>query len=253
MRAYVCVYRHSTPSPRERQQTEQTAAGHPLLLRYLESYDEPGSVLDWGDDPSFFAASELLGDVRRATWGVCRRDVRASLGPGDFVVFVCGRQDGRSWEYFFVGVATLGQPLTRELIWSDDQYEVHRGFFNVLARSTPTGLEQHEYNHRFHDDWRKRCNAPYWVFDLDDTRLEISSPVSLAGYRGEPGQIERWETGDERVAELRSLLLRGARPTRGLRSTNLQRAHPKLNLSAGYPSDVDLRQLRSRLIAMLDT
>jgi len=100
MRAYVCTYRHSSPSPRDRRQTEEAAAALPLLRTYLDQYDKLGSVLDWGDDPSFFAASELLGDVRRATWGVCRRDVRASLGPGDFVVFICGRQDKRFWEYY---------------------------------------------------------------------------------------------------------------------------------------------------------
>jgi hypothetical protein len=37
-----------------------------------------------------------------------------------------------------------------------------------------------------------------------------------------------------------------------LRTTNPQRAHPKLNLSGAYPSDVGLNRLRARLIAMVD-
>lgn len=74
----------------------------------LEVYFEPDSFCDWGDDPSFFAAKELLGSQRRATWSGCRRAVRELLDPGDYVVFVCGRHSGkrpRSWGYFLVGLA----------------------------------------------------------------------------------------------------------------------------------------------------
>jgi len=232
MRAYVCVYRHTAPSPKARRQTDEAAATHPLLQRYLERYDAPGSVLDWGDDPAFFAASELLGDVQQATWGVCRRDVRASLSTGDFVVFICGRQDGRLWEYFYVGVATLSQPLTREQIWSDDRYEVYRHFFNVLARSDQDGLKQYEHIYKYHEDWLKRCSGPYWLFDPDGTRFDLRNPLHIATYQGETGQIERWRDADERAYELRSLLLRGAKSTRGLRTTHPQRPHPKLNREA---------------------
>jgi len=83
------------------------------------------------------------------------------LAPGDYVVFVCGKQPlQRRWEYFFTGVATLSRPLTREQIWNDDTLAVYRTFLNVLARASPSGLKQYESIRPFHDDWRNRCTAP---------------------------------------------------------------------------------------------
>jgi len=63
MHAYVCVYQHPSPGRSDRAQTEAAAESDPLLGRYLDAYDADGSCLDWGDDPSFFCASELLGDL----------------------------------------------------------------------------------------------------------------------------------------------------------------------------------------------
>lgn len=81
MRAYVCVYRHPIPRPIDRRRTEKTAAADQFLRRYLDLYDRADHFYDWGDDPSFYSAIETLGEVRRATWGVCRRDVRSWLAP----------------------------------------------------------------------------------------------------------------------------------------------------------------------------
>lgn len=207
-------------------------------------------MLDWGDDPSFFAASTLLGDVRRATWGVCRRDVRACLSPGDFVVFVCARADNPPvWDYHFVGVATLGYRLTRDDVWSVHRYARYRDFLNIIARPRAGGgLKQHEWVHPFHADWLARCSAPYWLFDPDDTVLNLDSPILLATYRGQARSIETWHTHDGRVGELRSLLLRGAPETRGLRSVNAQQPHAKLNLKRGYTTDSALSDLRKVLL-----
>ena len=77
MNAYVCTYRKITPPPADLKRTEQAAAKDPLLRKFLEGYE--ASCFDWGDDPSFFAAKYRLGDVRRASWGVCRRDVRGDM------------------------------------------------------------------------------------------------------------------------------------------------------------------------------
>lgn len=129
MRAYVCVYRHPVPRPIDRRRTETTAADNPLLRRYLDLYDRADCFYDWGDDPSFFSAVDILGDVRRTTWGVRRRDVRSWLSTGDYVVFVCARESAtRVWEYFYVGVATMGQALTREEIWSKRAFISYRRF-----------------------------------------------------------------------------------------------------------------------------
>ena len=62
------------PSVREWRLTKPLADSDPLLSRFLNGYRE--NFWDWGDDPSFFAAEHRLGDVRRASWGVCRADVR---------------------------------------------------------------------------------------------------------------------------------------------------------------------------------
>lgn len=76
MKAYICTYRqpHMDPSVREWRLTKPLADNDPLLSRFLNGYRE--NFWDWGDDPSFFAAEHRLGDVRRASWGVCRADVR---------------------------------------------------------------------------------------------------------------------------------------------------------------------------------
>ncbi|HEY4896302.1 MAG TPA: hypothetical protein VII01_09445 [Solirubrobacteraceae bacterium] len=255
MKAYLCVYRHLRPPDRDLARTEEAASGNPALRRYLDAYGHGDSFYDWGDDPSFFAASEFLGDARNATWGVCRPDVRAALSTGDYVVFVCGKQPpryARAWEYYFVSVATLGEGLSRETIWSDDRYSVYRRFFNVLARVDGSGLTQHEFVHRFHDNWRERARAAYWLFDANHTGLNLTSPLLLATYDGEPGQIERWHMSGDRVRDLHSMLLRGARPSRGLRSTNIWQPHPKLNLSNGYRTDGELRDLRTKLLELVE-
>jgi hypothetical protein len=82
-RAYLCVYRHPMPKPRERQRTAEVADDNPLLRRYLDVYDT--SYYDWGDAPGFFAATELLGKpaLRDVGWPpASRRSNRAGRGFG---------------------------------------------------------------------------------------------------------------------------------------------------------------------------
>ncbi len=64
MRAYACVYRHPTPTPGERRLTELESNDSPLLARYLECYKQTDCFYDRGDDPSFFAATEILGNPK---------------------------------------------------------------------------------------------------------------------------------------------------------------------------------------------
>ena len=40
-----------------------------MLRRFLDRYDEPDCFDDWGDDPSFFSAVDILGSADEATWG----------------------------------------------------------------------------------------------------------------------------------------------------------------------------------------
>src|SRR6185436_10728065 len=99
------------------------------LNRFLEEYRSPSSYLDWGDDPAFFCARHHFGDVRSASWGVCRRDVRASLYEGDFVAFFCARQSDtqtRHWDYYYIGVGTVSRRCSRADIWTDEQLVSYR-------------------------------------------------------------------------------------------------------------------------------
>ena len=122
MKAYVCVYLHPVPHRREFLLTQQAAADHPMLQRYLDGYEREDCFYDWGDDPSFFCASEVLGSSNGATWGVCRRDVRAAVSRGDVIAFFCGREQPPGyWQYFYVGVGTVGSLLDRERIWAQEE------------------------------------------------------------------------------------------------------------------------------------
>jgi len=252
MKAYACVYRHPDPPRRDRLRTEQKAERNAMLRKYLNAYDREDCWYDWGDDPSFFVATEVLGSPNRATWGVCRRDVRASLAVGDFVVFFCGRQAGRGhWEYYYVGVGTVGARLSRELIWTDDRYLDYRGFFNILARPVNGVLAQKETIHEFHDDWANRCTAPYVVFDPDRSRFNLTDPVHVASYIRDRDSVEAWRTGDDRVVRIEKLVLPDPPRTRGLRSVNLQVAHPKMNLDSQARRAGGHEKLREELIMLV--
>jgi hypothetical protein len=249
VKAYACVYRHSTPSARDRRLTAEAARSSPLLQKYLDRYDAPDCFDDWGDDPSFFAATEMLGSPNRATWGVCRRDVRTAMSPGSFVVFFCGREDepGR-WHYFYVGVGSVGQLLDRYALWSDDTFERYRHFFNVLARPVGGILQQHETIHRYHPDWEARALAPYIVFDPRGTSFNLKTPLHVASYDRRANAIEVWREEDERVREIGELILPSPPTRRGLRSTNVQRAHPKMNLAKQAERAGGFGVLRAQLL-----
>ena len=190
---------------------------------------------------------------------VCRPDVRSWVSTGDYIVFVCGRESApRVWEYYYAGVATMGQPLTHEQIWSDPRFGIYRRFLNVLARIGPDGREEQlEYIHEFHDNWEHRISAPYWLFDPSLTALDLNAPLHIATYdgreyRGPKGGLEVWRDANPRVRRLRSLLLRDVPSTRGLRIAATQRAHSSpVSLGRAYPTDAALSTLRDSLISMV--
>ncbi len=63
MKAYVCVYRHPIPDPNDWHDTQEAAASNGTLRQFLDVYNDNNCYYDSGDDPSFFAARTLLGDV----------------------------------------------------------------------------------------------------------------------------------------------------------------------------------------------
>lgn len=225
---------------------QRSAGRNPLLAEYLVDYQQPGSVLDWGDDPGFFCADHQFGDPSRASWGVCRPDVRSRLMPGDYVVFFCAVQDLPQWHYFWVGVATMERGVSRQQLWSDPACTPYRSFFNTLAVARAGQLVNCEVFAE-HTDWARRCSAPYWLFDKSLSAINTRTPQHVATYSGTRGTVETWRSReDARVRRLSSVLFPvGAR--RQLRTTNLQRAHPPINIAQQIPG-VDLGAVRQELL-----
>ena len=60
---YVCVYRRRVPTPSEWRKSVKLARSDKRLARFLDEYWRCDSFYNWGDDPSFFSAREVLGDA----------------------------------------------------------------------------------------------------------------------------------------------------------------------------------------------
>ncbi|HEY5328786.1 MAG TPA: hypothetical protein VIJ79_02780 [Acidobacteriaceae bacterium] len=229
MNAYLCTYRRIRPSNLVLRHMGAAAKQDPLLQTFLNSYDK--SYYDWGDDPSFFAAQHLLRDVRKASWGVCRPDVRNVLGEGDIVVFFCGCQDKDTcvWRYYFVGFGTVLALVERAALWTDPAYAPYRKFYNVLARLNGTHLVQSEKFHPYHNDWKLRAKAPYVLFDPAHSVFDLKSPHHVATW-DRTTIPETWKT-DVRSRKIEHLLFteRGI-DDRRLRTSPTGFGHAKLNL-----------------------
>jgi hypothetical protein len=243
--AYVCVYRHHPATNRERERTADSPFANELVHQFLAEYD--GSYLDWGDDPSFFAAGRLLGDARRASWGVCRPDVRDALHEDGFVVFFAEVLEEDRSDYFWTGVGSVGRRVrSRKRIWTDPALSPYRGFFNLLVTSSG---EHREYFHPPHKkDWQRRQEAPYVVFDPALSRFDLQHPLHVSTYRADEGVPDRWRIEDSTVAALEALLF-GDRPRR-LRTSHTGFGHAKLHL---HGSAQELPALRDELIRLFDS
>ena len=228
MNAYLCTYRRKKPSQRDRRQTWAAARRDPLVRAFLKGYDD--SYYDRGDDPSFFAAQHLLGDVRKASWGVCRRDVRNTLGVGDLVVFFCGCEDEHVWRYYFVGFGTVRALVKRKDLWTDPAHASYRKFYNVLARLDGGRLVQCETFHKYHDNWKDRAKAPYVLFDVAHTAFNLKCPHHVAKWEKGAPTPETWFTNDPRSKEIERLLFIERGIKRRLRTSPKGYGHAKLNL-----------------------
>jgi hypothetical protein len=228
--AYLCTYRHKNPHPKHWERTREAAADDQTLSKFLGGWDH--SYYDWGDDPSFFAAQELLGDVRETTWGVCRPDVRKALNEGDVVVFFCGcqRDDKRVWCYHFVGFGKV-RALVRDraCLWTNSAYVPYHKFYNVLGRLEGRHLVRSESFHPYHKNWEGRASAPYVVFDSASSFFNLTAPHCVATWeRGNPAP-ELWKT-DDRSTRIEQFLFVERRIQRRLRTSVDGHPHPKLNL-----------------------
>jgi hypothetical protein len=241
--AYACVYRHQLVTERERELTAASTHANELIREFLAEYD--GSYLDWGDDPSFFAASRVLGDSRASSWGVCRPDVRDALHDDAFVVLFTEVMEQDRSEYFWAGIGTVGRLVRNRLqVWTDTRLSPYRRFFNLLV--TPSG-EHREYFHPPHNDWERRRDAPYVLFDPKLSRFDLEHPLHVSSYRTEDGTPDRWRTDNETVATLERLLF--GKRSRRLRTSPTGFGHAKLRLEG---SQDELGRLRAELIRLFD-
>lgn len=254
------MYRHSVPNPAALAKTLIASAADPLLAKFLQQYSADDCFLDWGDDPGFFAASELLRDVNAASWGVCRRDVRTQLTPGDIVVWFCAKQDMKDlgvWRYYFVGCATIKHVISRQELWQEQAYAPYRQFYNVLAKQGDSALVQHETFYDYHSDWQRRASAGYAIFDESPrlTRINVQNPVLVAEKLSD-SPLEHWLSGDSpRVRDIERVLFRDLGHGRNLRTLHRQRPHRHIALHRAprfrnAPVEPGLLQLRETLLAL---
>lgn len=244
MKAFLCVYRHPIISLRDRQIVQENAANNPVLQSFLDDYFDPSSCYDWGDNPSFFQATKLLGDPRLASWGVCRPPVRPLLRRDDLVIFICGREgpDRGSWDYCYVGYGTVQVSLQREEIWQNDQYAAYRPFFNIISRWENDQLIQYEVFERDHDTFENRCQAGYILFKPEETDFNLVNPLPIARYdRGETA--ERWYTNDPLVDRLQTALFLNGTIDRQLNSGTIGYSHVQIPIHTHLKRKARLAEL----------
>jgi hypothetical protein len=206
------------------------------LSRYLDEYWLPDRYFDWGDDPAFFCAQDEFGDSTRASWGVCRPDVRDDIRVGDAVVFFNAkpayeerkgtyRRTGPV-DYFYIGCGIVERLIDRRELWSNQDYAAYRGFFNALARPGPTGeLLNVEVVEPHHGDWERRAAAPMVLFAASPSRFDLRRPLHVAHFNPSDGVPEKWNR-DRTSLHLEGLLFGDGRPRR-LRTSRSGYQHAK--------------------------
>lgn len=242
MNTFICVYRH-TINPSCKKGVLQIAKEDVLVKEFCNDYFKIDNVYDWGDDPAFFMAKKEFNDLAFATWGVCRRNVRAILNPGDIVIFFCVRQELTWWDYYFIGFGTVRQTLMdRELIWNNHAYQRYQSFYNILVKDG----RQYEPFGKMHDDWEKRLKAPYIFFEINEslTKFNINTPLKVAIYDSKIAPLEKGLVDtDDSVKKLHNILFRKyCNVSRSLRTNNPQIAHPHIRLNVSSSEVPELRK-----------
>jgi hypothetical protein len=237
------------------------------LKVFLAEYKQDDRYYDWGDDPAFFAAQEFMDDVRRASWGVCRPNVRSCIKPGDLVIFFCGKPcvcDSKKWDYYYIGFGTVKVRVDdRRQIWEDNRFQPYRGFYNLLvapASQTPPanaddlldGPDGSTYVHKetfhpYHKNWRRRLCA-YIIFDENEqrTHFNLENPLHVATYRDGDKLPEVWNSNGL-TRQLKRVLFVEQGIARGLRHSPTGSAHQFIHLTL---DDSDLNRLRGALLKL---
>ena len=243
MKFFICVYLHPILTNGGSKSPRREVSGNKALKEYLQRYENSykknkggiGRFYDWGDDPAFFAAEYFSKDINKATWGVCRPDVRKKLCEGDVVVFFCAQQqrDETTWKYYYIGLGTVGEVVQpREKIWKMQRYAEYRKFFNLIINS----MSCHSETINPHKDWAHRLASPYIVFDNDPerTHFNVTNPLLVAIYSesdiARKGKtLEHWMLEDERVNTIYKLVGKRDSGSR-LRIPNKYHPHKEMNL-----------------------
>lgn len=156
---------------------------------------------DWpydnGDDPSFYAAHKLGGQL---SWGICRQDVRNGLRPGDIVVFFSFRkfkETGDS-EYRLCAIATVDRNVSHIDLWQHKSLQIYRKYFNLLIRPLRSARDVWEHfeptleGSRVHRDWLWRMTEHEGFRKNDFKQLEKTDRLELdAIIRGRPVVIAK--------------------------------------------------------------
>jgi hypothetical protein len=227
-RLFVCVYRRHIPREVDWQRTNEAATGNSHLKRFLATYWDDASYFDWGDDPGFFCALDLIGDARHASWSVCRRDVRNSIQEGESIAFFvfkpAFREDGGRrhatgrGDYYYIGCGTVGRRVDRNTLWRDDAFKQYRDFFNVLARVSVDRCENVELFHPCHKDWTRRAAAPVVLFVPERSSFELYRPHHVAHIDSVSDVPEIWH--DDATSKKLEHLLFGDGRARRLRTSS---------------------------------
>lgn len=225
MNAYLCTYRQRPPRPIDLAKTRNAGKDDPLVEKFLSEYDD--GHYDWGDDPAFFAAKHKLRNVRKASWGVCRPDVRTVSEPGDVVVFFCAHpnKERTIWTYSFIGFGTVGERIWHMDVWKNRRYAPYRSFYNLLINKHE---QQEEIFWPIHTNWKRRLESPYIIFDAAKSVFNLDSPHVVAEWhKGDKKEI--WKL-DRRTKKIERVLFAERGIDRRLRTSQTGYAHTKLNL-----------------------
>jgi hypothetical protein len=261
---YVAVYLNRPPTAPADNESAIAAA-------YYSAITSAGSwPYDIGDDPAFFASEHTGGPI---TWGICRRDVRSAINPGDWVAFFSATRDNTSktTAYRFAATARVAEKVTQTSIF-DGNPRPFRDYLNLVVRPHDTGWMHYEPGvpvKEWHDDWLWRIcerglgkeatiraqndhrpgmplpvsvGKNYVVFESSRTVVTANPPIVAYHYSGSPREI--WQP-DAMSRKIHELIFGDS--SRGLRIKNLQRPHRHLRRAFGMNEREWLNELNVAL------